>query len=698
MRDPRTRFTALLLSFLMAVGPLATSALAQQPTTAAAPSTQKRVDYSKPAAAFPNFFAPYEGRGVPEPNFANTGRLQQLMREGKLYLSISDAVAMALENNLDLAIQRYNLSIADTDLLRTKAGSGARGVSLGVVSGTPGGSSSSGAGASGSGAGGTSTGAGGAGTGSSGIVASTSGTGAAVDSFDPNITSSMTIEHATAPLSNTIVSGVAISQQNTGVANYTYSQGFATGTAFSVGFNNSRIATNSTRNTLVPSLNSSLRLSFRQHLTTGFGTYLNTRFIRTAKNNRELSDIAFRQQVISTVSQIQNIYWDLVNAYEDVKVKQRSLALAQKTEADNRKQVEIGTLAPIEIVRAQAEVASRNQDLIISGTTLALQQLLMKNAITKNQSDPGLAAAEVIPTDTMTIPMDEAVQPVQELISEALHNRPELVQQRIDLTNRDITKKAARNALLPTVDFVGFYGTSGLAGQLNPALCGPTPSACTGLVSTGYGDAMSKVFGGDFPDYQVGFSVSIPIRNRAAQADQVRSELEYRQAQTRMQQQQNQIAIEVRNAQFALTQNRARVEAAQKQVELQTQSLDAENKKYALGASTNILVLQSQRDLAQAESNLVAAKVTYEKSRVTLDQVTSRTLDHLGIDLGDAENGVVNKQPTVPGVQPRSEQSSTATPTGSTSATAVKFPPVSTTTTVAQPAVNTVAPPELQQQ
>ncbi len=696
MRNPRSCFTATTLFLVLAIGLLAISAVAQQSEAAAAtPAIPRRVDYSKPAPAFPNFFAPYEGREVPEPNFANTGRLQQITREGKLYLSISDAVALALENNLDLAIQRYNLSIADTDLLRTKAGSGARGVSLGVVSGTPGGSSSSGAGASGAGAGGTSVGAGGAGTGSSGIVASTSGTGAAVDSFDPSITSSMTIEHATTPLSNTVTTGVSIAQQNTGVANYTYQQGFPTGTAFSVGFNNNRITTNSTRNTLVPSLNSSLRLSFRQHLTTGFGIGLNTRFIRTAKNNRELSDIAFRQQIISTVSQIQNIYWDLVNAYEDVKVKQRSLALAQKTESDNRKQVEIGTLAPIEIVRAQAEVSSRNQDLIISQTTLALQQLLMKNAITKNQSDPALAAAEVIPTDTMTIALDEPVQPIQELISEALHNRPELVQQRIDLTNRDITKRAARNALLPTVDFVGFYGTSGLAGSLNPALCGPTPTACTGLISTGYGDAFGKLFGADFPDYQVGFSVSIPIRNRAAQADQVRSELEYRQAQTRMQQQQNQIAIEVRNAQFALRQNRARVEAAEKQVELQTQSLDAENKKYALGASTNILVLQSQRDLAQAESNLVAAKVTYEKSRVTLDQVTSRTLDHLGIDVGDAENGVVQKQPVVPGVQPRTDQSST-TP-GSAPVTAVKFPPVSATTSSAQPTVNAVAPPELQQ-
>ncbi len=680
-----TSFLIRVVALILAVGLNPNAALAQ------------RTDYSNGARAFPNVFAPYEPQQVPEPNFANTNRLQQITRAGKIYLSMNDAIALALENNLDLAIARYNLAIADTDLLRTKSGSGARGVSTGIVSGTPGGSGTSSAGASGSGAGGTSTGAGGAGAGSSGIVASTAGTGASVDSFDPIIGSSMTIEHATAPLSNTVTTGVAISQQNTGIASYSYSQGFPTGTLFQVGFNNSRTTSNSTRNTLVPALSSSLRLSFRQHLTTGFGLQPNMRFIRTAKNNKEISDVAFRQQVIATTAQIQNIYWDLVNAYEDLKVKESSLALAQKTEGDNRKQVEIGTLAPIEIVRAQAEVAARNQDLIISQTTLTLQQLLMKNAITRNQGDPAVAAAEVIPTDAAVVPVNEEVTPVQDLVADALQHRPELVQSRIDLVNRDITKKSARNAMLPTVDLVGFYGTSGLAGQINPNLAAGTSTA--GLVSTGYGSAFSTLFGGDFPDYQIGFSVSIPLRNRAAQADQIRSELEYRQAQTRMQQQQNQIIIDVRNAQFALQQNRARVVAAQLQVELQTQSLDAENKKYALGASTNILVLQSQRDLAQAASNLVAAKVAYEKSRVTLDQVTSRTLDHLGISLGDAETGIVQHMPAVPGVAPRSDQGDKTAPRSPAPAAVVlpSLPAAAPATPPAlQPPVNTQAPPSLQ--
>jgi outer membrane protein len=634
-------FTARFLAILMSFGLLSDAGLAQS------------YNYSKGVRAFPNIFAPYEPHSVPEPNFANTGRIDQLMRDGKLMLSLNDAIALALENNLDLAIARYNLPIADTDILRARAGQSTLGVNTGVVQGTPGGGVGSiGTAASGGGAGGTSTGAGGAGAGSSGIVLSTAGAGPSVDSFDPSISSTQSIEHATFPLSNTVTTGVAQLQQNTGTSNYTYTQAFPTGTAYSVGFNNNRQTTNSTRTSLIPVLNSSLRLTLRQHLLSGFGLQPNTRFIHIAKNNREISDISFRQQVMATVTQIENLYWDLVNAYEDLKVKERALGLAQKTESDNRKQVEIGTLAPIEIVRAQAQVASSNQDLIVSQTNLQLQQLLMKNAITRNENDPTLATAEVIPTDSMVIPPTEPIQPIADLVALALQSRPEMATGRIDLVNRDITKKATRSALLPTLDLVGFYGTSALAGDLNPLLAGTGATPFTG--NTGFTNALSSVFGGDFPDYQIGFNLTIPIRNRSAQATQVRSELEYRQAQVRIQQLQNQISIEVRNDLFAVQQNRARVDAAQKQRELAVQSLDAENKKYALGASTTFNVLSAQRDLAQAESGLVQANTAYEKSKVALDTATAQTLVRLGIDITDAESGTVRRMPLVPGVVPSS--------------------------------------------
>jgi outer membrane protein len=618
----------------------------------------KKVDYSKPASHFPWIITPYMPRHVPDPVTVNTPRIDQVMQDGKIMLSLDDAIALALENNLDLAIARYNLDIADTDILRAKAGNSTRGVASGLVQGTPGGGVGGfGSGASGAGAGGTTSGTGGAGSGASGLVQSTVGTGSAISSYDPILTGTLSIEHASFPLSNTVTTGTTNLQQNTGIANFNYFQGFKTGTTMNVAFNNQRQITNSLFTSLQPSLTSDFRLTLRQSLLQGLGLGPNMRFIRIANNNRKISSEAFKLQIITTVSQIQNIYWDLVNAYENMKVAERSLALANKTLSDNRKQVEIGTLAPIEIVRAESEASSRNQDLIVAQTNLQLQQLLMKNAITKNSREPGIAAAAVIPTDTMQLnTSDESGANIDQMINDAINERPDMVQTRLDLTNRDINKKSARNALLPTTDFLAFYGSSGLAGNgTSVSTCGfpaaPAPPNCVGNYS-GYDAAFRNALNNNNPDYGVGLQLNIPLRNRSAQADQVRSELEYRQAQLRMLQLQNQVGIEVRNAQFTVEQNRARVVAAEKGRTLAQQSLSAEQKKYALGASTNFNVLQAQRDMTQAEVTMVAAMAAYEKSRVELDRVTAKTLARLNISIEDAIVGEVQKTPSVPNVAP----------------------------------------------
>jgi outer membrane protein TolC len=564
-------------------------------------------------------------------------------------LSLEDAIALALENNLDLAIARYNLAIADTDVLRAKSGNSVRGVATGLVQGTPGGGIGGfGAGAPGAGAGGTSGGAGGAGTGASGLVQSTLGTGAPLESYDPILVASMNIEHSSAPQSNIVTTGVSRFQQNSGIANFSYSQAFATGTQLMLDFNNSRATNNALFSTLVPEIRSDFRFTFRQHLLSGFGLGPNLRFVHIAKNNREISDVAFRNQVVATVVQIENIYWDLVSAFETVRVNEQSVALAEKTVSDDRAQVKIGNLAPIEVTRAESELAQRREDLLIAQTQLQLQQLLMKNAITRNLSDRVLASAPVIPTNLVALPAQEPVVPVEDLIQDALVHRPELVQTRIDLTNRDISRKGARNALLPTVDFVAWYGGSGLAGVQNPLNTEVPPSS---IPTTGFTNAFTQLMHTDFPDYAVGLSVNLPIRNRGAQADQVRSELEYRQAQMRSLQLQNQVGIEVRNAQFAVEQNRARVDTARQARDLASQTFDIERKRFALGASTSNDVLHRQRDLAQAESTLVNAMSAYAKSRVELDRSTGSLLSRYGIVLDEAESGNVNTLPTVPDVQ-----------------------------------------------
>ena len=603
----------------------------------------------KPASHLPNFFAPYTPRQVPEPRVANSGRLDSLLRNGRIMLSLEDAIALALENNLDLAIARYNLAIADTDVLRAKSGNSVRGVATGLVQGTPGGGIGGfGAGAPGAGAGGTSGGAGGAGTGASGLVQSTLGTGAPLESYDPILVASMNIEHSSAPQSNIVTTGVSRFQQNSGIANFSYSQAFATGTQLMLDFNNSRATNNALFSTLVPEIRSDFRFTFRQHLLSGFGLGPNLRFVHIAKNNREISDVAFRNQVVATVVQIENIYWDLVSAFETVRVNEQSVALAEKTVSDDRAQVKIGNLAPIEVTRAESELAQRREDLLIAQTQLQLQQLLMKNAITRNLSDRVLASAPVIPTNLVALPAQEPVVPVEDLIQDALVHRPELVQTRIDLTNRDISRKGARNALLPTVDFVAWYGGSGLAGVQNPLNTEVPPSS---IPTTGFTNAFTQLVHTDFPDYAVGLSVNLPIRNRGAQADQVRSELEYRQAQMRSLQLQNQVGIEVRNAQFAVEQNRARVDTARQARDLASQTFDIERKRFALGASTSNDVLHRQRDLAQSESTLVNAMSAYAKSRVELDRSTGSLLSRYGIVLDEAESGNVNTLPTVPDVQ-----------------------------------------------
>ena len=666
----RLSFGLILASVLVTVGWGQTNTSSPMPQAPSASQTSTTPtpfvvgEYSKGRSHFPNPLAPYAGRTVPAPNLTNTPRLDQLVQNGKLMLSMNDAIALALENNLDIAISRYNLNIADTDVLRTKAGATVLGVNTGVVQGTPGGGVGGfgGATTASGGAGGTTGGGGGAGGGTLGIVSSTLGLGSPVSSYDPILTGTLQLDRFSQKTSSAFV-GVPTLTQNTSTVDFAYNQGFATGTNLSVGFNNTRITTNSPFTTLSPTLNSSFKAQLTQHLLQGFGFNANRRFIIIAKNNRELTDVAFRLQITTTVDQIQNMYWDLVNAYENVKVQQDALALAEKTLSDNKKQVEIGTLAPIEIVRAQSQVATNQQSLILAKTTLELQQLLMKNALSRTLQSAGVIDAEVIPTDTMRMPTDQdTVAASQDLINDALVHRPELAESRIDLKNREISMKAVKNSLLPSVDLFAYYGGSGLGGSFNPAapVCtAPDQQFCTQPAdippSVSYGGTIHQLFNSTAPDKGAGLSLNIPIRNRAAQANHIRSQLEFRQAQMRLQQVENEIRIEVRNAQFALQQNQASVAAAQAAVDLAKESLDAEQKKYALGASTSTLVLQQSSALTQSRSNLVAARAAYEKARVELDRATGLLLERNGIDLADAQSGVVTKLPSVPYVAPRSE-------------------------------------------
>jgi outer membrane protein TolC len=594
-----------------------------------------------PQLAMPHTWEPfgaYRSSTVPEPQLTNSPRLDQLIRDGKLYISLTDAISLAIENNLDVAIARYNLPIADTDILRTKAGGSFRGVNTGVVQGTPGGGVGGfGTGTPGAGAGGTTGGAGGAGAGASGIVQSTLGLGAPVQSYDPAITGNMGIEHLTTPLSNVQIYGVPSLTQNTGVVNLAYQQAFPTGTSVTFESNNNRQTTNSVFSSLVPTLGSYYRVTVQQQLLSGFGFGPNLRFLRIARNNKKISDIAFKDQLVATITQISDIYWDLVSAYEQERVTEQSYSFAQQSLGNAQKQLQLEAVPAMDVMRAEAEVSRRDQDLLIAKTNLQLQESLMKNAITKNLDDPVLESMPVVPTDRSEPADAQTDRALQELISEALEGRPDLAESNIDLVNRQISRQAAKNALLPTLSAVGFYGGTGLAGQLNPNYQG---GPNTSVLPTNYWGAFENSYNNTSPDYFVGLNLNIPIRNRVAKADQYRSELEYRQAELRQQQLKKQIRIEVRNAQYALEQSRARVLAARKGRDLAQKTFTIMQKEQELGAGSSFQTLTAQRDLAVAELDLVNANTAYQKSKVELQRATGTTLADNGIRVQDAVDGV----------------------------------------------------------
>jgi len=416
---------------------------------------------------------------------------------------------------------------------------------------------------------------------------------------------------------------------------------------------------------LSPGISSNFQVRVTQNLLQGFGSLPNTRFIRIAKNNREISDVAFRLQIITTVDQIEDMYWDLVYAYENVRVQQEALTYAQKALDDSRQQAKVGTVPPIQVVSAQSTVSTNQQNLILAQNNLELEKLLVKNALSRSIEDPTLAEADVIPTSTMQIPQEEAVVPTQDLINQALEHRAELVESRIDLNSRDLSSKAVRNAMLPSLDAFAYYSGSGVGGNVAlPACTGGATTGCYTTVpppfqntnSVGYGGTLNQLFNGTAPDKGIGLSLTIPLRNREAQANQVRAELEYRQAQVRLHQLENQVRIEVRNAQFDVKQNRAAVQAAQYAVDFARQTLDADQQKLKVGLTTTTAILQDASVLTTSESNLVSAKAAYEKSRVELDRATGLLLDHTGINVADATRGQVTHLPQVPYVAPRQDK------------------------------------------
>jgi len=582
-----------------------------------------------------NPIARYRASTAPPLDLINSPRLQNLIRDGKIYISLRDAIAIAIENNLDLAYFRYNFPIAQTDIQRTKSGAQANGVNASVVQSTQGGFSGS------SGGGGSSGQSFAAGNG--GIVTSTLGAGAPVPSFDPYLTFQGYVDHTITQEANTSLVGTPILKTNTIEVLSNYSQYFPLGTNVNVSYIGQRVANNSPYNAINPELYGKFAVSITQPFLAGFGLASNERYIRIAKRNSQILDVVFKAQVIATVTQIENIYWDLVNAYDAEQIEERSLGFANQTLSDDQKQLDLQAIPAIQVMTDQSLVAAAEGNLTVARASLRLNELLMKNALTKTD-DPAVDEMPVIPLDLHAAADPNAGKSMDDLIAEAEKNRPEVTLYKMTAEVQKQALKDINSELLPTLNAYGYYAGAGTAGPKS-AICDPQAVVCTTDLPTSFSSMFQNTFNYSSPEYQFGMTLNINLRNRQVKADQFRAVLAYRQSQISSEQQQKNILFDVRNTKFALEQAQARVDAAQKAEDLAQKTFDITKQEQQLGAKSSVDTLNAENVLAQAQSALDTAQSAYEKAKVDIDRSIGATLERTGVSIDDAKSGVVTRAP-----------------------------------------------------
>jgi outer membrane protein TolC len=591
---------------------------------------------------------PYRPRTVPAINLANSPRLESLLRGGNLYVSTQDVIALAIENSLDIEVQRYSPLLAQEVLRRAQGGGALRSVGLGVAAGpqsvslqgvtvnATGAPLSAGAGVSSGG----------------GIVTQL---GPSIPNLDPSFTAFTNFQHATTPQSNTQLTGTTTLITNTRSFQVGYSQTWDFGLTAQMTFVSNHIKINSAYFALNPYTSGDLDLQLTQNLLNGFGRAVNGRNIRVQKNNQKVTDLQFQQQVITTVSAVLNLYWDLVAFRQDLDARQRELDTARQLLEDNRRQVALGALAEIEITRAEAQVYTSQQDLLVSQTNILQQETVLKNALVRSGvSGAGLSAIHVIPLDRIALPNQEETTPLEQLVKEALDHRTEVAQDRINIESNKLNLVGIKSSLKPQLQAFTELTNNGLSGMLTPfgELAGPAVDYLAG----GYGNFLAQIFRRNYPNYSAGFSLNIPIRNRAAQSDYVTSQLELRQNELNLQKTESQIAVDVQNALIGIQQARARYDASAHARELQQQTFDADQRKYELGATTSYQVMQDQRDLANSVSAEVQALANYSHARLAFDQALGRTLDVNQISVAEARTGHLARESRLPANLPAAER------------------------------------------
>ncbi|MBV9301143.1 MAG: TolC family protein [Acidobacteriaceae bacterium] len=634
--------------------------------SAASVSAQDAIRVEAPNGGLGWLTRPYQQRIVPPINLTNSGRLEALVRAGNLYLSAQDVIALALENNLDIEVQRYGPLLAREVTRRAKGGGPLRSVGVGVAAGPQ---SVSLTGVSLTASGGVTTAAGAGVSSGGGIVTQL---GPTIPLLDPQLNFFTQFAHTTSPQSNTQLTGTTALVLSTRTYQAQYQQVWDFGLNASFTYSSQRTRVNSPFFDLNPFTSGFLDLTVTQPLLQGLGRAVNGRNIRVAKNNQKVSGLQFKQQVITTVSAVLNLYWDLVSFNQDLRARKDELATAQQLLEDNRKQVQIGTLAPIEVTRAEAQVYSSQQDLLVSQTNLLQQETVLKNALSRNGvASPTLADVHIVPLDTIVMPPGDTLPTLNQLgqlVQQALDRRVEIAQSRINIESNKMNLVGIKNSLRPTLNAFAELTDNGLTGSQN-ALAAPFVSSDPLLFADpflvgGYGNLLGQIFHRNYPNYSAGFSLNIPLRNRAAQSDYASSQLELRQNELVLQKNVNQVRVDVQNALIGLQQARARYDSAVKARILQQQTLDADRKKYTLGASTVFQVVQDQQTVAAAESSETQALANYSHARIAFDQAMGTTLDVNHISLDEALSGHVSRQSVLPANLPNPERPTGQAPGG----------------------------------
>ncbi len=600
-----------------------------QPTAQAAPSgavpprtVDLKLDYSSGRKWFPDIIGPYTPMKRDEPSLTNSPRIEQLLQNGKLMLSLQDAISLALENNLAIDVERYTPWLDEVGLLRAKSGA-------------------------------------------NGLVP-----------FDPTLTSSLNVQDSVTPLNNPLFAGIiptgtttATAQppvayvQHIGNVNFQYNQYFPTGTEFQAGMTNNRTSTNfGFFNLYNPYLQSALTLTITQPLLRGFGVLPNTRLIIEAKRTIQVGQSQLEQQVMATTAQVSNDYWELVYARENVKVEEAALGVSQRLYEENSRRLEIGTLSSLDVLTAQSQVASDKQALVQAQSVQLQDETTLLNDITKNPLDGPLLGAEITPITAISTPDTGENVRIQDAVKEAWQKRPELKQAALNLENAGTDVKATKNELLPSVNIFGQYVATGLGGVQTSTTTTPTGTFLPGLpvvdstgapvfdefqataVTTasqvvfpgGAGQDLGRVFRGNYSSFEGGINLTLPIRNRAAQADNAQALLNERQQKIQYRQEQNAIFVSVRNALIAMQEDRASLAAAEEARKLAVQTLEDEQEKYRLGASTSYNVVLRSRDVTTAEGVELRDRINLLEDELKFNQAMGRTLEVNNISVAEA--------------------------------------------------------------